>query len=205
MIARQRRKEIVKRDAVHQLPECSFLPRLARGNLLWYLASMIERNRKLPQSRYYLRAATYGIAMLAREQPMDEGFLFMTVGILASLRAVQHSLVNHDSTLSEQHNSAVAKWKKSTPMDGPEITFIKTSRDLILKEGAFEGYAGLRHSLNPNTTGPRVTYDTGYWVDGQRRDLLGDMRAAADWCDKQLSTIEAQVPAINLPGDRVID
>jgi hypothetical protein len=166
---------------------------------------MIERNRKLPQSRYYLLAANYGINALATQQPMDEGFLFLTVGILASLRAVQHSLMNHDSTLSAQHKVVIDRWKKLTPMDGPEITFIKTSRDLILKEGAFEGYAGMRHSLSANTTGPGVTYDTGYWVDGRRRDLLADMRTAAAWCDRQLSTIEEQVPAINLPGDRVVD
>jgi hypothetical protein len=31
------------------------------------------------------------------------------------------------------------------------------------------------------------------------------MRAAVDWCDKQLTDIEKQVPAINLPGDAVIE
>jgi hypothetical protein len=64
---------------------------------------------------------------------MDEGFLFFTVGILAALRAVQHALLNHDSTLSTE--------QKSTPFNGPEITFIKNSRDLILKAGAFPAYA----------------------------------------------------------------
>jgi hypothetical protein len=98
---------------------------------------MITRNRKLPQSNYYLRAAKYGIEALLKQRPMDEGFLFFTVGILASLRAVQHALLNHDSTLSPKHKMAIEAWKKSTPFDGPEITFIKSSRDLILKRGAF--------------------------------------------------------------------
>jgi hypothetical protein len=31
------------------------------------------------------------------------------------------------------------------------------------------------------------------------------MRAAADWCEAQLSTIESHVPIINLPGDAAID
>jgi hypothetical protein len=31
------------------------------------------------------------------------------------------------------------------------------------------------------------------------------MRAAADWCEAQLSTIEPRVPIINIPGDTVID
>jgi hypothetical protein len=66
---------------------------------------MIERNKKLPQSRYYLRAATYGIKVLVGRKPMDEGFLFFSVGILASLRAVQHALLNHDSTLSPLHKA----------------------------------------------------------------------------------------------------
>jgi hypothetical protein len=82
---------------------------------------MIMRNRKLPQSSYYLRAAKYGIAALLKERPMDEGFLFCTVGILASLRAVQHALLNHDSTLSPQHKIAIEAWKKSTPFDGLEL------------------------------------------------------------------------------------
>jgi hypothetical protein len=102
---------------------------------------MITRNRKLPQSSYYLRAAQYGIDALLKQRPMGEGFLFFTVGILASLRAVQHALLNHDSTLSPEHKRAIEAWKKSTSFDGPEITFIKNSRDLILKGGAFQAYA----------------------------------------------------------------
>jgi hypothetical protein len=167
---------------------------------------MIMRNRKLPQSSYYLRAAKYGIDALLNMRPMDEGFLFYTVGILASLRAVQHSLLNHDSTLSPEHKRAIEAWKKSTPFDGQEITFIKNSRDLILKGGAFHAYAtysygGIGEGENFQMT--HDGYETAYYVDGERRSLIEDMRAAAAWCEKELSTIEAQVPAINLPGDMV--
>jgi hypothetical protein len=91
-------------------------------------------------------------------------------------------------------------------MDGREITFIKTSRDLILKAGAFNAYAGLRRGGTGEGASFKVTretYDTGYYVGGERCDLIADMRAAADWCDKERTAIEARVPAINLPGDKV--
>ncbi len=68
---------------------------------------MIKRNRKLPQSRYYLRGAQYGIDALVAQRPMDEAFLFFVVGILASLRAVQHALLNHDSKLSDEHKAVI--------------------------------------------------------------------------------------------------
>jgi hypothetical protein len=103
---------------------------------------MTERNRKLPQSTYYLRAARAGIQMLEQQKPMDDRLLFFVAGILACLRAVQHSLLNHDRTLSPAHKAAIDEWKNRTPMDGREISFIKNSRDLILKAGAFPGGAG---------------------------------------------------------------
>jgi hypothetical protein len=50
-------------------------------------------------------------------------------------------LLNHDCTLSPEHKKAIEAWKNSTPFDGFEIAFIKNSRDLILKGGAFQAYA----------------------------------------------------------------
>lgn len=163
-------------------------------------------SRKLPQSSYYLRAAKYGIDALLKERPMDEGFLFYVVGILASLRAVQHALLNHDSTLSPEHERVIGAWKNSTPLDGPEIAFIKNSRDLILKGGAFQAYAtysygGIGEGNNFQMT--HEDYETAYYVNDERRSLIEDMRAAADWCEKELSALEAQVPEISLPGDEI--
>ena len=135
---------------------------------------------------------------------MGEGFLFYTVGILASLRAVQHALLNHDSTLSPEHKRVIDAWKKSTPFDGPEITFIKNSRDDILKGGAFHAYATYSYGGIGEGDNFQMThdgYETAYYVGDERRSLIEDMRAAADWCEKELSAIEAQVPAIDLPGD----
>lgn len=160
---------------------------------------MIEPNRKLPQSRYYLRAANYGIESLTSLKPMSEALLFFTVGILASLRTVQHSLFNHDSTLSPRHKEVIEEWKRSTSMDGPEITFIKTSRDFILKGGAFEAYAGIRQGGTfeaEHFEASRESYEIGYYVGERRRDLMADMRSAAEWCDRELTAIEAKIPGI---------
>jgi hypothetical protein len=169
---------------------------------------MTERNRKLPQSTNYLRAARAGIQVLEEQKPMDDRLLVFVVGILASLRAVQHSLFNHDRTLSPRHKATIDDWKKRTPMDGKEISFIKNSRDLVLKAGAFPGGAGFRMAeFDADGTMRPVPkrWEAYYLADGKHRDLIADMRAAADWCEEQLSTIELHVPAINLPGDSVID
>src|SRR5690242_6771784 len=107
---------------------------------------MATRILKLPQTRYYLRAARFGIEALADRKPLGAEFLFMCVGILASLRTVQFALLNHDSTLSPTHKAVIEKWKATTPLDGPEMGFIKTSRDLILKRGAFQAFATLSES-----------------------------------------------------------
>jgi hypothetical protein len=139
---------------------------------------------------------------------MDGRLLFFVAGILACLRAVQHSLLNYDRTLSPEHEAAIDEWKKRTPMDGKEISFIKKSRDLILKAGAFPGGAGFRLAeLGPDRTMRRIPkrWEAYYLVNDKPRDLIAEMRAAADWCEAQLRTIEPHVPIINLPGDRVID
>ena len=165
---------------------------------------MTERNRKLPQSTYYLRAARAGIQMLEEQKPMDDRFLFLVIGILASLRAVQHMLVNHDRKLSPQHKAAIDEWKKLTPMN----VFIEKSRNMILKEGTFPGGAGFRLAeFDPDGAMRRVPrrWEAYYYDHGKPRDLIADMRAAADWCEAQLSSIEPHVPAINMVGDSAID
>jgi hypothetical protein len=65
----------------------------------------------------------------------------------------------------------------------------------------------LMPALGPEGTMRRVPkrWEAYYLVDGKHRDLIADLRAAADWCEAQLSTIEPHVPIINLPSDAVID
>jgi len=149
---------------------------------------VIKRNRVLPQSRYYLLATQFGIDTLVKQRPMDEGFLFYASGILACLRAVQHALINHDSTLSEDHKAIIGAWQRK-PQNGPEIEFIKWARDLILKEGAFRGFATRTESISSKTDDG---YETAYYRDGERRDFLQDVRAAVAWCDAELTTLETQ-------------
>ena len=135
---------------------------------------------------------------------MDEGFLFFNIGILASLRAVTHALLNHDSGLSDRHKAVIEAWQKQTPKDGPEISFITNSRNLILKRGAFRAYGTFTESSTGEGSNRQITgdgYATAYYVDGQRRDLIEDMRTAVAWCERELDGIDAQLTDIDLPGD----
>ena len=87
-------------------------------------------------------------------------------------------------------------------MDGPEITFIKETRDSILKAGAFESYATRSHGGTGEGSNYKITredYEVAYYPNGERRDLIADMRRAAAWCDKELAKIEAQLPVLYAP------
>jgi hypothetical protein len=56
------------------------------------------------------------------------------IGILASLRAVQHALMNYDCTLSKEHERLIDEWKKNTrPETSPELESIPKLRNRILK------------------------------------------------------------------------
>jgi hypothetical protein len=68
---------------------------------------------------------------LEEQKPSDDRCCFLVTGVLACLRAVQHT---HDAKLSPQHQAAIDDWKRRTPMDGKEISFIKSSRDRIARD-----------------------------------------------------------------------
>jgi hypothetical protein len=150
----------------------------------------------------YLKCATWGIEQMLQNKLMGYAFRFHMIGILASLRAVQHSLRNYDRTISEEDKKAIDAWWNATPLDKPELKFIRTARDLILKEGFFESYA--THSQSGTGEGPNYEitgedYDLAYYVDGERHDLLVDLRRAVAWCDRELSSIEAKLPPLYAP------
>lgn len=150
---------------------------------------------KLPQARMYLKSARWGFDTLLSQKFSGYGFRFHMIGILASLRAVQHSLNAHDKTLSPEHRAAITKWWAATSdwEAIPALKFIKTSRDLILKQGAFESYAS--HHEHSSGGGPSVSeYELTYYVDKKRRDLERDIRRAIEWCDKELTQIENELP-----------
>jgi len=147
---------------------------------------------RLPQARLYLRAAEWGIKELVSRQLMGHGFRFYLVGILASLRAVQHALRNHDRHITHEHRRLIDEWWERTRRDaGPELKFIRASRDRILKGGSFEAYAARSVSA--------CDYDLSYYVGGERHELLPELQAAVAWCDRELSPIEAQLPPLEAP------
>jgi hypothetical protein len=126
---------------------------------------------------------------------LGDPFRFYLIGILASLRAVQHSLRNHDSALSDGHKRVIEDWWQATPPSTPELYFIRTARDRLLKGGAFDAYAIVTESSTgggPNLE--RTGYELAYYDEaGERHDLEKPIRDAINWCDQQLTAIEAKL------------
>jgi len=136
---------------------------------------------KLPQTRMYLRAAKWAFDELLAKQLRDTAFVFYLVGILANLRAVQHALKTADSTLSEEHKRVIEEWWRATsPLSTPELHFIQTSRNLILKAGAFPGFAIYTESSTGGDSNPQITgtcYELVYYDEtGHRHDLEEPIR-----------------------------
>jgi hypothetical protein len=153
------------------------------------------------QARAYLEAAKWGLDGLLEEKFSGYGFNFYITGIMASLRAVQHVLDSHDRHLSAKHKQVIDDWwKETSSFNSPELQFIKRSRDLILKKGAFEGYATYTESAigeGDNRQVTNVAYDLAWYDDdGKRHDLLADLRRAIDWCERELAAIEAKLPPL---------
>ena len=155
--------------------------------------------QKLPQARRYLRSARWGFEDLLAKKIIDTPFIFYLIGILASLRAVQHALMNYDRTLSEEHKRVVDTWKKNTtPETTPELKFIQTSRNRILKGADLAARAIHSESATGEESNREIT-DTNYELeydddDGEPHDLEAAIRRAIDWCDRELTTLEAKLP-----------
>ena len=168
-------------------------------NYDWGIDENETERPKLPQSRRYLRAARWGFDNLIQNQFSDTAFVFQVIGILAVLRAVQHTLYEHDRKLSPQHDKVISAWWRSTKdIDlHPELKFIKMARDSILKDGRFEAYAINSESSigeGSNRTITRSDYELVYYDgDGNRRDLKASLASAIEWCHQELDQIEAQI------------
>jgi hypothetical protein len=160
----------------------------------------VNERPNLPQARMYLKSARWGFDELLRKQLLGYPFRFYLIGILASLRAVQHALMNHDSTLSNEHKRVIKDWCQATPLSTPELHFIRTSRDLLLKGGSFPGYAIETESSTgeePNLEITGTSYELTYRDEaGERHDLGEKIQRALDWCDRELAAIEAKLPPI---------
>jgi hypothetical protein len=140
---------------------------------------------KLPHVRTYLRTAQWGFdqmnaAAIAGTFEGGADIRFFLIGILASLRAVQHSLKEGDATISPDHKRDINEWWSKTKLDAvPELKFIQTSRNLILKEGRFAAYLTMSEpGIGTKPERPcepdEKAYDLAYYDDeGERHDLDG--------------------------------
>jgi hypothetical protein len=125
---------------------------------------------KLPQARMYLQSAQWGFDELLTKQLNGYAYRFYLIGILASLRAVQHALKNHDSTLSDEHRRVIKDWWQATPPPStPELHFIQTSRNLILKGGSFKSYA----IFSESSTGEERPVSALIWKKRSGARLIG--------------------------------
>lgn len=156
--------------------------------------------QKLPQARLYLKAAEWGINEMVSNKFGGYAFRFYLIGILASLRTVQHALYKHDRKLSPQHEKVIGEWWQATKPDQiRELAFIKMARDKILKEGTFDAWAARSESATGEGSNYTVTsedYDLAYYVGKTRHELLPELQDAATWCEQQLTSIEAKLPPL---------
>ena len=153
---------------------------------------------KLHQARFYLKSARWGVDRLVDGKFLGEPFWFHIIGVLASLRAVQHALRNHDAKISPEHHRVIDEWWNDLHVKASaDLAFIKTARDLILKGGLFEAYATLTEFSIGEGTNYTVTgedYDLTYRIGGERRSLHAAMESAIAWCECELAKIEAKLP-----------
>jgi hypothetical protein len=157
--------------------------------------AMTERERKtgekLPYTRKYLRAARSGLDALLDQKPIGPDYLFHMIGLLATLRACQHVLLNRDRKLSPRHEEVIGLWLTKDLKQVPELRFITEARNTLLKDGSFPGYA-TRSQASWETD--VVDYEMAHYLGGERRDFETDVRAAFDWFERQLAEIEAELP-----------
>jgi hypothetical protein len=147
----------------------------------------------------YLKAAKWGFDSLLEQKLTGPAHHFYMIGILAALRAVQHSLYAHDRNLSSTHKKAIETWWKKTSNRElyPDLQFIKNARDLILKAGSFDSYATYSESSTGEGSNIEITntdYDLAYYDEtGERRDLKEAVESALNWCNRELTEIESEI------------
>ncbi len=110
---------------------------------------------------------------------LDGGETDEQPGILAALRAVQHSLHSHDRKLSPAHEKVISDWwAKTSIRNHPDLQFIKDARDQMLKAGSFPSFAtntesGIGEGSNYKIT--RTEYDLAYYeAPGATRSPRGN-------------------------------
>jgi hypothetical protein len=112
-----------------------------------------------------------GFAELIDRKYSGYAFRFFLIEILTSLRAVQHALRKHDRSTSLLHGKVIDEWwNDPKTIASAEWSFIKTSRDRILKIG-FQ--ADATHIPSAIGKGPtyKVTgesYELAYNTNGEK-------------------------------------
>ena len=133
----------------------------------------------------YLRAAQWGFDELLAKQLTDTAFGFYLIGILASLRAVQHALKAADSTLSNDHKR-VRGMVAGDVAEHPRTAF---HSNLITESSTGE---------EPNIQITGTSYELAYYDKaGKRQDLEEAIRSAIRWCDRELTAIEEKLPPVS--------
>jgi len=93
-------------------------------------------------------------------------------------------------------------WWQATSLTTPELHFIRTVRDRILKAGAFPAVAGSSESWSgeeSNRVITSVSYDLMYQEAGEWRDLTEEIQRAIRWCDHELTEMETKLPPVYAP------
>lgn len=86
----------------------------------------------------------------------------------------------------------IDNWKRVTTQDKHlELAFIISTRNAILKDASFDAYA-LKQLGTDVVIGE--DYRVGYFRDGKEYDLLEPTQKATEWCEIQLSNLEAELP-----------
>jgi len=159
------------------------------------------KSEKLPQGRRYLRDAQWGFDTLIGGELSGTAFVFHLLGILAILRSVPIVILKSDRHLTPEHETVISEWKAITGnwRAIPELAFLKRVRDLAIKEGALPAWAiGTEHGIGEgsNRTVRKTEYELVYYDDKKQRhdDLAARLRAAIDWCEREMAAIERQLP-----------
>ena len=92
------------------------------------------------------------------------------------------------------HRSAIDQWwNDPAAKNAPELEFIQTIRNLMLKGGDFESYVTFT-TIGPDKSGvTRENYIVEFHLDGKRYDQH-DIKKALAWCERELTSIEARLP-----------
>jgi hypothetical protein len=129
--------------------------------------------------------------------------MFHLVAVASVARAVPEVLMTTDRKLSDAHRAMIGEWSQCTkPASTPLIHFLKTIRDLLLHDGTLQAYAtasgtGHRDEVVIET---EAYYSVArYDEQGQRHDLLAELRWALDWLKAELAEIEAKLPPRESP------